>query len=294
MNILPLIFTFLIIFTCLAFTFLKEVKSFFLSESALNSFYRTERQMNNTIAYKAYRKIKGEPINKKEGGSKKPKPSTYFSRRSYFPPFENSKFNIGPLIKYEGDFKHHPLFEPLAKMIRLLYQRTLFDTERHSEKVEYQLLEAVLAKARKNPEAKDLSELCPDDLALHSLYYKLLKGTNQYSQKDSIPPLGDYVALRKEPAAVFFSFASPVLLEALFNHEIAKYILEEEHKKCEQSNKYYYFSKEDLQSLLMKNPSLASKYGSLEPYLDYSKQIKARNEIGGVDPNTGLSIKKLI
>jgi hypothetical protein len=291
-NILPLIFTFLILFTCIASTFSKEVKSFFLSETTLNSFDRTERKMNNTIACKAYRKMKGEPINKKESGEKKPKQSTYFSRRSFFPSFENSKFNIRPLIKDEGELKLHPLFEPLAEMLRLLYKRTLFDRESHSEKIEYRLLEAILNKARKHPEAKDLSELCPDDLTLRSLYYKLLKGTNQYRQKESIPPLGDFVTLRKEGAAIFFSFASPTLLTAIFDHATAEHILEEERKKWEQSNKYYYFSKEDLQSLLMKNPSLASKYTTLESYLDYSKQIRARKEIGSIDPKTGLSIKK--
>jgi hypothetical protein len=287
-NILPLIFTFLLIFTCLASTFLKEVKSFFLAETTLNSFYRIERKINNTIAYKAYRKIKAESINKKGNDGKIIKTSTYISRRNFFPAFENSKFNIGPLIKYEGQFKLHPLFEPLAEMLRLLYKGAL------SEKVEYRLLEAILTQARKNPEARDLAEIYPDDLTLRTLYYKLLKGTNQYNKKEGIPPLGDFVALREEPAAVFFSFASPMLLEALFNHEITEHILGEERKQWEESKKYYYFTKEDLQSLLMKNPSLAAKYTSLESYLDYSKQIKARNEIGGIDPNTRLSIKKLM
>jgi hypothetical protein len=293
-NILPLIFTFLIIFACLAFTFIKEVKSFFLSETTLNSFYRTERRMNNTIASKAYRKVKSERIDKKEDGYKKSNPSTYFSRRSFFPPFENSKFNIGPLIKCEGEFKLHPLYEPLAQMLRLLYKETVFKTASHAEKIEYRLLEAILTKARKNPEAKDLAEICPDDLILCSLYYKLLKGTNQYNKKKSIPPLGDFVALRKEPIAIFFSFASPVLLEALFSREIAEHILKEERNKWRELNKYYYFSKEDLQSLFMKNPSLSLKYTSLESYLDYSKQIKARSQVSGTDPQTGLSIKKLI
>ncbi len=294
MNILPLIFTFMIIFACLTFTFLKEVKSFSLLETVFNSFYRTETQINNTIVRKSYRKIKTESINKKESSEKKTttKTSTYLSRRSFFPPFESSKFNMGALIKYEGEFKLHPLFELLAETLRLLYKKPLFDAEHYSKNIEYSLLEAILAKARKTPEAKDLVELCPDDPALHSLYYKLIKGTNQHSKKEGIPPLGDFVALKKEPAAIFFSFAAPVLLEALFNQEIAEHILAEERKKWEESNQYYYFTKEDLQPLLMKNPSLSAKHTSLESYLDYSKEMKARNEIGGIDRNTGLSIKK--
>jgi hypothetical protein len=290
-NILPLIFTFLIIFACLAFTFLREVKSFFLSETIINSLYHTERVMNNKIAYKTYRKIKTEAIHKKGSDTQKSS-SSYYSRRSFYPPFEDSKFNLGPLIQYEGECKLHPLFEPFAEILRLLYKKTLFATQPHSGKIEYRLIEAILAKSRKVPEVKNLSELYPDDSALAALYYKMLKGTNQYNQKKSIPPLGDFVTLQKEPVAIFFSFASPVLLQAFFTHEIAEHILEEERKLWEKSNKYQCFSKEDLQSLLMKNPILAAKYSSLESYFSYSKQFKTRSEIGGIDSNTGLSMKK--
>ena len=294
MNVLPLIFTFLVIFACSAFTFLREVKSFFLSETIINSFYHTEREVGNRIAYKNYRKIKGESIHKKANDTQKASSSTYYSRRDFYPPFEDSKFNLGPLIQYEGEFKLHPLFETFTEMLRLLYKETLFAAQPQSEKMEYRLGEAILAKSRKVPEAKDLSELCPEDSVLASLYYKMLKGTNQYNQKKSIPPLGDFVTLRKEPVAIFFSFASPVLLKALFTCEIAEHILKEERKVWEKSHRYHYLSKEELQSLLMSNPVLALKYSSLESYLSYSKQMKVRSEIGGIDSNTGLSMKKVI
>jgi hypothetical protein len=291
-NILPLVFTFLIIFLCIASTFLREVKSFDLVETVLNSFNRTERQLNNTIASKAYRKMKGKAINKKDTGSTQTKKRTYTSRRSFFPPFENSKFNLEPLIKYEGEFKLHPLFEPLAEMLRLLYKKTIFDRHPHLEKIEYRLLDAIIIKARKHPEAEDLSELFPDDPELRSIYYKMLKGTNQYNEKKGIPSFGDFASLRKKTPALFFCFASPPLLEALFNHEIATHILQEEQKKREESNTYHYFPKEDLQILLMKNPTLSSRYSTLEPYIDHTQQMEPRREIGGIDRTTGLSVKK--
>ncbi len=290
MNILPLILTFLIIFACISFTFLKEAKSFFLAETTLASFHKTERELNNKITARVYRKAGGEPINKKQpAAAKSKKETTYFSRRSFFPPLEESKFNIGPLVKYEGDIKQHPLFEPLAKMLRLLY-KPFFD----SEKIEYRFVQTMIAKARKFPEPTDLAELFPDDLKLRTIYYKMLKGTNQYNQKGSIPPLKDFVAWKKDGPALFFSFASPIALKSLFDKKMADTIVQEEKKKWEQSGKYYYFSKEDLQQLLVNNPALTSQFTNLDPYLDYSKQINRREEIGGIDPKTGLSVKKFL
>lgn len=292
MNALPLIFTFLMIFLCIASTFLKDVKGFLLVETTLNSLNDTERKLNNSVVRKAYRKIKTEPTHQQAKGPAKQTRGIYYSRRSFFPPFENSKFNIEPLIKYEGEVKLHPLFAPLAEMLRLLYGKAIFDQEAHLSKIEYRLLDAIIAKARKHPESQELVELFPEDPLLSKIYYQMLKGTNQYNQKNSVPPLSDFVTLRKDAPAIFFSFASPVILNVFFNTEVAKHILCEERKKWENSNKYYYFSKNDLQLLLAKNPILASKYSNLAPYIDFSKQMKPRNEIGGIDPCTGLSIKK--
>jgi hypothetical protein len=294
MNILPLIFAFLIIFSCIAFTFLREVKSYHLAETTLESFNRTERVMNNKIVRRAYGKIKGEAIAKRERDVKVEKAKTYLSKRSFFPPLEDSKFNLVPLIKDPKEFKLHPLFEPLAELLRLLYGEKVFKRAPHPEKMEYRLLEAILTKARKNPELEDLTELFPNDPVLCSIYYTILKGTNQYNRSEGIPPLGDFVTLGEDTHAVFLSFASPVLLEALFNEEIASHVLQEEYKQWESSNKYHFFSKEDLESIVMKNPIQGSKFSSLGSYLDYSKQPKPKTEIGAVDPKTKLHVKKYI
>lgn len=136
------------------------------------------------------------------------------NRRSIFPnvlssPFDNSKFNIAPLIKHEGDFKLHPLFEPLAEMVRLLYRNNLFERKPRLEKVEYRLLDALIMQARKYPEREDLAEVFPDDPVLRNIYYKMLKGTNQYSETEGIPPLGDFVAIQNDANAISIYFASP-------------------------------------------------------------------------------------
>ncbi len=296
MNILPLIFAFLIIFSCFAATFLKEVKSFLLAETVTDSYDRVERNLKNFIVRKAYHKLKGETVssNKAPNPTQPKKMKTYTSYRSLFPPQELSKFNLAPLAAYSGEFKLHPLYQPLAELLRILYGENLFKQGK-MEKIEYQILDAMLVKAGKNPEAESLTELNPDDPVVKKIYYTMLKGTNQYAiHEKGIPPLEDFLCIRKESPAISFSFASGALLEALFGRETSSYIFGEEKKKAEESNNYYYLPKEELQALLMKNPAQFSQFSPLEPYIDYSKQFKPRTERGGKDEKTGLSVKKSI
>jgi hypothetical protein len=291
-NILPLVFTFLIIFSCIAFTFLREVKSFHLIETTLHGYNRTERELSNTLARKAYKKATRDPATKKTDERNKAQKKAYFSMRTLFPSLENSKFNLTPLMKQQGEVKLHPLYEPLAELLRLLYGENLFKKEKKREKLEYRLIEEMLKKAQKLPESENLIDLHPEDPALKRIYYKMLKGTNQYTRKEGIPPLESYLGINKSDKAVSLSFAAPVLLEAFFGAEISSEILKMERQKLEESNKYYYFSKEDLTTTLMKNPAKSLLLSALEPYLDYSKEATEKKQIGGKDKLTGIAVKK--
>ena len=187
------------------------MKSFSLIETAIHGYNRTERTLSNRIPRKEYAKIRKDGEEKKEKKEKVLK--NYSSMRSYFPPLENSKFNLRPLIKEQGTLKLHPLYEPLANLVRVLYEGKLF---KKSEGVEYKLLDEVLKKAQKFPETQNLAELYPEDPALRKIFYKMLKGTNQYSREKGIAPLGNFLFLGKEEKALFLSFSSPEILEALF------------------------------------------------------------------------------
>jgi hypothetical protein len=275
-------------------TFLREVKSFSLIENALHGYNHTERTVNNTIVQKAYRKIKTPPSDNKSKTSKAQSTKAHSSRRDLVPPLENSKFNLGPLIKQEGELKLSPLYEPLAELLRLLYRKKLFEKEKNSEKLEYRLIEAMLKKARKLPEVDHVADLYPEDLALRGIFYKMLKGTNQYSRDAGIPPLGYYLWAGKKDKAVALSFASPVLLEALFGMEISSEILNLERQKSDALNERYSLSKEDLQSILMKNPTKASLLTTLDSYLNYSKQPILRKQVAKRDKKTGILVEKEI
>lgn len=292
MNILPMAIAFLIIFSCVAFTFLREIKSFSLMETTFHGYNRTEMSVNNKIAQRTYRKIQGESLNPSQRQTGNASKGEYVSRRSLFPPLENSKFNLSPLIKLETDLKLSPLYEPLAELLRTLYKTNLFSKEKNADKLEYRLIEEMVKKARKVGEVEDVSELHPEDPALRKVFYKMLQGTNQYDRKTGIPPLRDFLTLGKGDKTVALSFASPLLLEALFGPEISQEILDVEREKAGNSNNYYYFSKEDLESLLLKTPNKTPLFAAFDPYLDYSKQFESRTEMGGRDKITGIGVEK--
>jgi hypothetical protein len=292
-NILPLIFTFLIIFSCIAFSFLKEVKSYTLIETALHGYNRTEQALSNAAARKTYNKIKGEPLEKQEGEkNSSPAIKQYVSRRYFFPALENSKFNLSPLIQAGGQFKLHPFYEPLAGLIRQLYRNNLFSKEKKSEKLEYRLLDAMLQKARHQSNVHELVELFPDDPSLKKLYYQMLKGTNQFSEAKGIPPLGEFLAIQKSDKAVCISFASIPLLKALFGEDISSLILKVEQEKWSESGKYYYFNKQNLEMALVQTTSKASLLTALDTYFNYSKQFTQRELIGGRDKITGIAVTR--
>ncbi len=171
-------------------------------------------------------------------------------------------------------------------------ERTCLKRKKKTEKIEYRLIAEMVKKARKLGEVESLAELYPEDPVLKRVYYKMLKGTNQYNREEGIPPLGEFLSIRKGGKAIFLSFASPLLLEAFFGLEISLEILKVEREKWESSNKYYFFSKEDLEAVLMKNPIKAPLLHTFDPYLEYSKQFDKRTQLGGRDKTTGIAVEK--
>ncbi len=292
MNILPLVFAFLIIFSYVGYGFMRDVKSYSLAETAIVGYDRAERAIASALAKRQYHKIEGEELKTKDKQPPIQKSGNYTSRRTLFPSPEISKFNLGPLVKYQGDLKLHPLYEPLAAFLRLLYQEKVFLKDPSQERVEYRLIEEIVQSAREKPDADSVAELSPRDPKLKQLFYKILKGTNQYGRAVGIPPLSHFLFCDKEGKAVSVAFASPLLLEALFDSAITGAILKHEREEWEKSNTYHAFSKADLEALCIKNPALAPLVASLQEHLNYSRRFPARDKIGGRDKKTGIALEQ--
>jgi hypothetical protein len=295
-NVLPLVLTFLLLFSWLSFTFVREVKSALIVEAILQGYNRAERKVSNLIVCKAYREKAKESSTKTNSNPDKPKDTskkskTFASIREQFPPLEESKFNLGPLVECQEEPKLHPLYEPCAELLRLLYKKRLFDRYPHPQKVEYLILDTLLKKARANPDEEWIT-FSPEDPLLAKLFYKMLKGTNQYDADQGIPPLRDFFRLNEDQFAVCCNFASTTLLKAMFGPTITTAILTEEAHKSKEQDKRVLFSKEEFAAVVLKHPKYASLFSTLNPYLNFSKRPKKKQRIGEKDSLTGITIQK--
>lgn len=293
MNVLPLVFSFLIIFSCLCYTFLKEVKSFQLIELTLEGYNHTEKAIRNALIKRSYDKIKEDMPPGTPKSEQAPKKSyTCVSRREYVPPLETSKFYLKALSKAGVELSQHPLYEPLAELLRLLYKKTLFDKYPKSNKIEYRLVDALIKKMQKFPSAAQLSYLYPDDPELQKIFYKMLKGTNRYTDEAGIPPLSHFLSLENGDKAAHLGYASLPVLKALFGMQIASEILRIEEENRNSSQKQYALSKEELESLCLKDPIRSSLLTALQPYINYSKQVAKKKSLAKRDQRTGIGIEK--
>jgi len=298
MNILPIVFAFMFIFSFLTLGFIQEHAHSILSEKSFKSFYDTSRIASNAVAQKLYKRIKTQPPppNPSEQSAAPVKSVTsqkkYRSLRELFPPLDKSKFNLTALFELQTEPKNHPLYEICASLLHVLYEESLFKHTKH-EDLEYDLLNAMLKTYRTKGTIKTLSDLYPDAPHLQSIFYKMLKGTNQYdvSSKHGIAPLEDFFILDKTPS-IHFSFASACLLKAVFGEKIALKILNEEKKKYETEGKKISLTKEELTVLLANDPLRASLVLELDQHIDFSKKSPKRVLLSQKDKSSGLVVKK--
>lgn len=288
MNTLPLVFTFLMIFSMIALTFVREAKSSRITEKAIASHDDLSRKIHNHLVSKTY-KNDGKRGYGGAGSSKKKQ--IFASRRVQFPPAENSKFNLCPLTQQEGELKFHPLYELSASLLKDYYGEKIFKHCPRPEKMEHRMLEAIIARAKVNPDAQNLADLAPEDSILANAYYQMLKGTNQYDMQSGVPPFGDLFVFTKDKFAFSFASASPGILKGVFGPEIAKQIMDDEKKICLEKGKNIPFSKENLSAVLASKPILFAKYSPIEPFIDFAVKRHTRNEIGGKDDKIGLSLR---
>ena len=238
---------------------------------------RTERQVRNATDRRLYQKAPELP--KTQAKPQEPKKSPY-SPRAILPPVEASKLNISLLFTE----KNEALYDLAATLIEQLYQNQSF----YKPELNYKILDAILLRVKTIKEPKEWTELYPEDPALKPIFYKMLKGTNHYTLQTGIPPLSDFISIAKEKKenSISFTFASPPLLEALFNSQLASEILTFEKKNGKPC------AKEDLQNLLSKDSQVNFPFTQMEPLMNFNKQLPAKKKIAGTDKLTGITITR--
>lgn len=289
MNILPFVFAFLLTFSCLTFSFVRERNSIQLIEFALQGYLHTEKATRNGVIKHAFDKIKGEelfcPVTKT-------KPSSFFvSKRSHFPPLETTKFYLRAFLKGPETSKH-PLYEPLASLLRELYQETLFIPEKAPQGVEYLLVESMIQTLKTTPSVHHLSDLWPRESSLHTLYYHMLRGTNRYSKQEGIPPLHHFLSLDKSDKGFHVNLASEAVLKACVGSVVQQEILKQEQQQSESTQKQYSFSKQEFQKLSLLHPKEQMALEKIEPFISYAKRSGKKESLLRRDAKTKIGIEK--
>ena len=292
MNLLPLIFAFILIFSLLTTGLLRQEIRSAISTKSIESFYTLSRDILNKQWQKQHNKITNvrndsTATEKKPTPSATKKPKKHSSLRTGFPPKEMMKSNLLPLLQLQTNPQDHPLYEVNANLLRLLYEENLFKQTTQTE-VEYAILNALIKSYYLNKEAQTLCEFVLETEELKKIYYKMLRGTNQYEIKTGkgIPPLEDFFCLASNKPAIYFTFASPPLLEALLGKKGALTILEREKQSAEKKP----MSAQDQLSDL--DPAIKSFILELGSYISFSQENAKITTHGKRDETTGLAVKK--
>lgn len=292
MNILPFVFAFLLTFSYLSFSFMRESRSAQMIEFTLNGYNHTDKAIRNGIIRKGFDKIKGTETScliPKEKAKQNP---SFVSRRTSFPPLETSKFYVRALLSGASDLPNHPLYEPLAALLRELYQDRLFHPLQAAKGIEYELIASLVQKMNEQPSSDRLADLFPSNKELHTLYYKMIRGTNRYSKQEGIPPLDHFISLEKSDKVIHLNLTSETVLEALFGNAIKNEILQKEKEQFEATQKRYAFSKQDFQMLLDRHPKEQSLLLQLEPFISYTKKVGKKERLARRDLATQIGIEK--
>lgn len=286
MNILPLVISMLLVFACLSITFIRDVKSTEMIAIFLKGYHHTDKAVRNALVKRSFNKIK---IPSAKSEVKKPSSPRLIPPQEAepMPPLETSKFYLRTLSLNLSTLHEHPLYEPLAAFLRLLYQERLFSKYEAPPGVEYLLIDAIISKTLQLPAAHQLSQLYLDDPLLKTLYYKMVKGTNQYSTTTGIPPLSHFISLEKSSKAIHINYASKRLIEVLFGEEVYQKIISFKREK-----NTAHLMAQDLQTLLSNDSKQSSLLTTIEPFLSYSKQRSTIKTLVRRDKHTKIGIER--
>lgn len=272
MNILPLIFAFIIVFSLCSSLFIEEKKTTFTEVQNYIAYMKMQRDLHNQLEKKRYSSASSPAKNQKKKDKEKDKnlnPNTiYQSRREFYPPLEISRINISLLIEEPNHPSFDLLYSTTATLLKELYSHASF----YTEGFENHILDTII-------EAKDLK----------TIPYKVLKGTTYYNiaSKEGYPPLTEFLFIDKstKDKPIHFCFATPLLLKSLLGEKLTLEILKREKTKWDKDHKHHTVTKAELQTLLP-----PSKISLLE-LLNFSKRASPKKEMTSFDSTTNLNLK---
>ncbi len=198
----------------------------------------------------------------------------------------NSRLVIKPLFT-----RNDPVLKKLAsRFLQLLYPSSLgFDSDA--------LLEEILEKGAQIIESKPKTPFFTlyDLIEPSQELLRAIEGKPGYrfGQKDSYPPLGDYLEIfpKSDRSPVCSLFASTPLLFALFSEKGSKKILEEESKRFLEDKHSPYCNKKDLQELFLSDTTIDTKIWSLIADQTMRGSKEGELELIVIDPKLRLEAR---
>ncbi len=289
MNILPFV-TILILVISLTissfFTGFKETSFAKIGSAGLINAYRQARNSSEEVRLLKY---SSSLLPKETTDKPKEKREAPQVRKTDRIPFrenitDNSKLNLTPILKSDNPF----LEEVLVNLITELYLHTeILKGYKYDKKAFPKLLvKELLQAANKFTDNKEIhfEKLILKTPTLHTIWYKMLKGSSNYPAKGSWPEISRYTIFldEKETAIIKPKKASVPLLKAFFGKDISTEILTLEK---DPNRKRQPLTKAEIEKILQANSFPEDKL----PLLSYTSPKIMRCTESEIDPATGIT-----
>ncbi len=289
MNLLPFVCALLVIFGLLSTSLFRERISLSNLKTACQGSLRAERKSRNYLESALY--IKNKKVQsakeKKEISAAKPNPQPQKNPDSDKLPEHrdekifttNTKLNLTPLFTEKNPL----LYDTTLHYIRALYGKASF----YREGLEKQILDQIMASGIALKQRASFTELFPEDPALRTIFYKMLKGTGSYDLDTGMgyPAFDNYFQLGENPKspAICFREAPTRLLRSLFGEAAAEEILKEE------STIKNRLTKDQLTAVLMQKNLNVQTYEGLLSF--HGEKIESQL-VTISDKKSGISVQK--
>lgn len=261
MNLLPFVFTFLLLLT-------------FLNSFMFNSAFRTIREKEVILTeHRSYLSLLSKQ-NKDRFGKKRPSKEKQTPPPPRTPPdpndeeeddrqarfanktgqdyrdvqmgCEGSKINLWLLIHGQNTQLREALQKTLARLIQILYEPYSFYKTSNKRDIAQEIIKAMIDQKIESFERLQFS-----DLELDAVYYAMIKGTNT-----GYPPLTEYCRLEKDSTPpIRFRFASKPVIRAAIGEELSQKVFSLEKKNHAQNKRFHALTQEQLLDLARKYPT---------------------------------------
>ncbi len=253
MNILFLVFGFILIFLFFSATLLKQTIFFSSEQKSCCAYIEAKHKIHDKLErykYKSYdEKLTKTKTSSKKREKKIKQEGSYRSHRLFPTLSSQAKWNLAPLISEKKPISY--LEEATICFLESLYGHADFWKKEKIQNPE--LAQALLDSFKNKVLPEKISDLFPEELSLQPIFYKMLKGSGYYdlASQQGYPPLEDYFRLEKENTyTLSLPYACLPALEALLGDVLTSKVLQIEKEKFEKKEGYHSISKKEFTELI--------------------------------------------